>query len=124
MVAKVPRSFRLDPDLAEKLDVLTRGRGHSFSRIMNLAVLRLLESEGIDTVLHGAVRKIVLTRKPADIPPSTDQIPPRERRWTRSRKIALVHAIESGLFKLEDALSYYQITTEEYRSWEELVRTE
>ncbi|HWH16002.1 MAG TPA: DUF1153 domain-containing protein [Candidatus Paceibacterota bacterium] len=124
MAAKVPRSFRLDPDLAEKLEVLTQGRGQSFSRIMNLAVLRLLESEGIDTMLHGAVRKIVLTKKPVDLPQPTDQIPPRRRRWTRSRQIAFVHAVESGLFRLEDALSHYQITEEEYRSWENLVRFE
>jgi addiction module HigA family antidote len=44
--------------------------------------------------------------------------PPNTRRWVERRKAVLVNAVRSGAISLEEALRRYQLTEEEYRSWE------
>ena len=44
--------------------------------------------------------------------------PPDTRRWTDRRKAWVVNAVRSGAIKLEEVLRGYQLTEEEYRSWE------
>ncbi len=56
----------------------------------------------------------VMTR--ADLPdPST-------KRWVASRKIAVVRAVTFGLIPLNEALESYDISEEEYFSWETAVK--
>jgi hypothetical protein len=44
--------------------------------------------------------------------------PPNTRRWVVRRKAAVILAVRSGRISLEEALQRYQLTEEEYRSWE------
>ena len=49
----------------------------------------------------------------------SDDLPPANtRRWVVRRKAAVVVAVRSGRITLEEALRRYQLTEEEYRSWE------
>jgi hypothetical protein len=49
---------------------------------------------------------------------SDDLPPPNTTRWVVRRKAAVVAAVRAGRITLEEALSRYQLTEEEYRSWE------
>jgi hypothetical protein len=49
---------------------------------------------------------------------SDDLPPPSTRRWVVRRKAAVVTAVRTGRITLEEALQRYQLTEEEYRSWE------
>jgi antitoxin HicB len=49
--------------------------------------------------------------------------PANTRRWVSRRKAAVVNAVRSGRITLEEALRRYQLTEEEYRSWEPPVTT-
>ena len=49
---------------------------------------------------------------------SDDLPPPDTRRWVVRRKAAVVSAVRSGRLTLEEALQRWQLTEEEYRSWE------
>jgi hypothetical protein len=49
---------------------------------------------------------------------SDDLPPPNTTRWVVRRKAAVVAAVRSGRITLEEALRRYQLTEEEYRSWE------
>ena len=61
----------------------------------------------------------VLERSPAeDLAMSDDLPPPNTRRWVVRRKAAVVTAVRAGRITLEEALQRYQLTEEEYRSWE------
>jgi antitoxin HigA-1 len=44
--------------------------------------------------------------------------PPDTKRWVVRRKAALITAVRAGRITLEEALQRYQLTEEEYRSWE------
>jgi hypothetical protein len=49
----------------------------------------------------------------------TDELPsPDTKRWVVRRKAAVVAAVQAGRITLGEALSRYQLTQEEYRSWE------
>jgi hypothetical protein len=49
----------------------------------------------------------------------SDNLPPANtRRWVPRRKAAVVTAVHNGRITLEEALQRYQLTEEEYRSWE------
>jgi len=56
----------------------------------------------------------VMTR--ADLPN------PSIKRWVASRKIAVVRAVTFGLIPLKEALESYDISEEEYLSWETAVK--
>jgi hypothetical protein len=49
---------------------------------------------------------------------SDDLPPPNTQRWVVRRKAAVVAAVRGGRITLEEALHRYQLTEEEYRSWE------
>jgi hypothetical protein len=49
---------------------------------------------------------------------SDDLPPPNTRRWVVRRKAAVVAAVHSGRITLEEALLRWQLTEEEFRSWE------
>jgi hypothetical protein len=49
---------------------------------------------------------------------SDDLPPPNTRRWVVRRKAAVVVAVRSGRITLEEALRRWQLSEEEYRSWE------
>jgi hypothetical protein len=51
-------------------------------------------------------------------PMSDDLPPPNTRRWVVRRKAAVVAAVRSGRITLEEALRRWELTEEEYRSWE------
>ena len=55
----------------------------------------------------------VMTR--ADLPE------PNTGRWVASRKAAVVRAVVAGLIKREDAFDLYDISEEEFESWQSLV---
>jgi transposase-like protein len=47
------------------------------------------------------------------------QLPPANtRRWVARRKAAVVAAVQSGKITLEEACQRYQLTEEEFRSWQ------
>jgi hypothetical protein len=60
-----------------------------------------------------------LERSPTEAPTVSDDLPPpNTRRWVVRRKAAVVTAVRTGRITLEEALQRYQLTEEEYRSWE------
>lgn len=46
--------------------------------------------------------------------------PPNTVRWVKSRKAAVVHAVQDGRISREDACRRYGLSMEELRSWEDL----
>ena len=48
----------------------------------------------------------------ADLPPANI------RRWVARRKAAVVAAVQSGKITLEEACGRYQLSEEEFRSWQ------
>jgi|SRR5690348_12416959 transposase-like protein len=44
--------------------------------------------------------------------------PPNTKRWVVRRKAAVVAAVRSGAITIEEACRYYQLSEEEFRSWE------
>jgi Protein of unknown function (DUF1153) len=49
-------------------------------------------------------------------------LPPRKiQRWLPRRKWQVVTAVHSGLMKLDEACERYQLSLEEFRSWERSV---
>jgi transposase-like protein len=48
----------------------------------------------------------------ADLPPANT------RRWVVRRKAAVVAAVQSGKITLEEACRRYELTEEEFRSWQ------
>ena len=49
---------------------------------------------------------------------SDDLPPPNTRRWVVRRKAAVVTAVRAGRITLEETLQRYQLTEEDYRSWD------
>lgn len=47
--------------------------------------------------------------------------PPNTVRWVKSRKAAVVHAVQEGRISREDACRRYGLSAEELQSWEDLV---
>jgi hypothetical protein len=49
-------------------------------------------------------------------------LPPADtRRWVARRKAALVEAVRAGVLDFEEACRRYQISAEEFASWEKLI---
>jgi hypothetical protein len=60
-----------------------------------------------------------LERSPPDALAMSDDLPPpNTQRWVVRRKAAVITAVRSGRITLEEALRRYNLTEEEYRSWE------
>ena len=47
-----------------------------------------------------------------------DLPPPNTTRWTIRRKAAVVAAVRSGTISMEEALRRYQLSEEEFLSWQ------
>ena len=52
-----------------------------------------------------------------------DLPPPNTKRWVVSRKAAVVAAVRSGKITMEEALRRYQLTEEEFLSWQRAFET-
>lgn len=50
-----------------------------------------------------------------------DLPPPDTSRWVVRRKAQVVFGVQAGLLSLEDACRRYNLTSEEYASWERLI---
>ena len=56
------------------------------------------------------------------VPRSLDHLPPPStKRWVIRRKAAVVGAVRAGLLTLEDACKRYQLSVEEFLSWQRLI---
>ena len=52
-------------------------------------------------------------------PQSTDDLPPpNTKRWVVRRKAAVVAAVRAGTITMQEALRRYQLTEEEFLSWQ------
>lgn len=50
-------------------------------------------------------------------------LPPRDtRRWVKSRKMAVIQAIEAGYLSDDEACARYELSIEELSSWKRLAR--
>lgn len=47
--------------------------------------------------------------------------PPETRRWVIRRKAAVVQAVRSGTMSLEEACARYNLSVEEFLSWQRLI---
>jgi uncharacterized protein (DUF2225 family) len=48
-----------------------------------------------------------------------DNLPPRDTtRWVASRKAQVVRAVESGLLTIEEVMARYNLSLEEYYTWQ------
>ena len=52
---------------------------------------------------------------------SFDLPPPETRRWVIRRKAAVVHAVRSGMMSLDEACARYNLSVEEFLSWQRLI---
>ncbi len=50
-----------------------------------------------------------------------DLPPPNTTRWVVRRKAQVVFGVQAGLLSLEEACSRYNLTSEEFASWERLI---
>jgi hypothetical protein len=56
------------------------------------------------------------------VPLRLEDLPaPSTRRWVARRKAAVVAAVRGGLLTLEEACRRYNLSAEEYASWERLI---
>jgi transposase-like protein len=53
------------------------------------------------------------------VPPRGGLPPPDVKRWTFRRKAAVVSAVANGELTLEEACRRYQLTEEEFASWQQ-----
>jgi hypothetical protein len=60
----------------------------------------------------------VVAQPPLRVPPMADLPPPNTTRWVVRRKAAVVTAVRSGKITMEEALHRYQLTEEEFLSWQ------
>ncbi len=59
---------------------------------------------------------------PSGRPLSLDSLPPPDtRRWVARRKAEVVAAVRGGLLTLEEACRRYNLTPEEFTSWERAI---
>ena len=59
------------------------------------------------------------TEQPATPAQSTDDLPPANtRRWVVRRKAAVVAAVRAVRITMQEALDRYQLTEEEFLSWQ------
>jgi hypothetical protein len=60
-------------------------------------------------------------RSPAAAIPAIDLPPPDTRRWVARRKADVVNAVQLGVITLEEACARYNLSEEEFASWERLI---
>jgi Protein of unknown function (DUF1153) len=69
-------------------------------------------------VLAGPVTSALERSPPDALAMSDDLPPPNTQRWVVRRKAAVITAVRSGRISREVSLRRYNLTEEEYRSWE------
>ncbi|MGF1474531.1 MAG: DUF1153 domain-containing protein [Geminicoccaceae bacterium] len=75
----------------------------------------MTESYPMERVARGGS----LAVGPDGHPLSGDDLPPPDtHRWVARRKAEVVSAVRAGLLSLEEACTRYQLSAEEFRSWE------
>lgn len=57
-------------------------------------------------------------RQPNPVPALSDLPPPETRRWVVRRKAQVVAAVRGGILTFEEACRRYNISAEEFLSWE------
>ncbi len=71
---------------------------------------------------HGGKIRAVIG--PAGQPLSLEDLPPpNTKRWVSRRKAEVVTAVRFGLLSLEDACVRYNISIEEFLSWQRLIES-
>src|SRR5215471_14053494 len=65
----------------------------------------------------------VIGHSTARVPSMGDLPPPNTRRWVVRRKAAVVAAVRAGKITMEEALRRYQLTEEEFLSWQRAFET-
>ena len=61
---------------------------------------------------------------PAGRPLTLDDLPPPDtKRWVSRRKAEVVAAVRCGLLSLEDACRRYNLSMEEFLSWQRLIES-
>ncbi len=61
---------------------------------------------------------------PSGRPLTIDDLPPPDtKRWVSRRKAEVVSAVRAGLLTLEEACSRYNLSVEEFLSWQRLVES-
>jgi Protein of unknown function (DUF1153) len=80
-----------------------------------------LSLEGRDIAVMGlAVRGSAGGSAMAETPRSLSELPPANvRRWTIRRKAAVVTAVANGVLTREQACQRYQLSEEEFISWQQ-----
>ena len=68
--------------------------------------------------MSRALEPLLAEDPPMNPTNENDLPPPNTRRWVVRRKAAVILAVRSGRITVEEALRRYQLTEEEYRSWE------
>jgi len=115
---KTVRSFRIEERIAKQADTYRHKKGRTFTWMVNRALESFLTSpkSGVATPVPP-VRKVI-PQGPIDLPTQGRESTGRTKRWTNSRKVALVKAVQCGLFRRQDVLGYYRISAEEFSTWE------
>jgi hypothetical protein len=67
--------------------------------------------------------EIISGESPSQRPPAEGLPPPATKRWVARRKAAVVAAVRSGEITLEEACRCYQLSEEEFLSWERTFET-
>jgi Protein of unknown function (DUF1153) len=65
----------------------------------------------------------VIKETAVQVPPMEDLPPPNTTRWVIRRKAAVVAAVRSGRITMEEALLRYQLSEEEFLSWQRAFET-
>ena len=65
----------------------------------------------------------VIERRRCEHAKMDDMPPPNTMRWVARRKAAVVAAVRSGRITMEEALRRYQLSEEEFLSWERTFET-
>lgn len=63
------------------------------------------------TLFGGAEAKLKVARESVEVPP-------QDTRWVWRRKAQVVAAVDSGVLSLDEACARYEMSIEEFRSWQ------
>ncbi len=77
---------------------------------------------GIEMAENGATVGSPASASDTSTPHLLDHLPPpNTKRWVIRRKAAVVAAVRTGVLSLEDACERYQLSVEEFLSWQRLI---
>jgi hypothetical protein len=73
-------------------------------------------------MLHQGGRRVKIVIGPDGSPLTPADLPkPDNQRWVTRRKAQVVAGVRGGLLSVEEACERYELTLEEYMSWQEAV---